>query len=115
MKERAENKSEEELTRTVREVLSKLRSEDVDMISAKKECIAIYFRCRSFESLTQLWSSCVNGEITQMFKPIEHCLREMQGCEHLELEVILTEDEFVRCIEKMGKLLTFSSSEKQIM
>ncbi|XP_053394876.1 uncharacterized protein LOC123524396 isoform X2 [Mercenaria mercenaria] len=76
--------------------VTSLMSDGIEIISAKKKCVSLTIRCKSFFALASLLKECVTGEMTQKFDAVAVALRKAYG--HCELCVVIYEDEFWKCI-----------------
>ncbi|XP_052251688.1 uncharacterized protein LOC127858526 isoform X2 [Dreissena polymorpha] len=79
----------------VKSALNALQRDGIKLKKAQKECVALYLSCPTPEKWMQLCSDCLDGSLTELFKPLQTCLRERLDCQILELKVDINESDFL--------------------
>lgn len=94
---------QDDIQEAVTKAMAELLGNDVELIKAEEKCIIVHLKVQSIDSLISLWKRCISGEMTTLFKPVEKAVQNLQGFESAKIELLLTEEEFWCCMERIGK------------
>ena len=84
-------------------VLHKFCIDKTVIIKCQKSSVHLFFQCTSFDNLLKKVSECIEGRTTRLFLSVQEALRQLEGYEHVCLDVVLRESWYDECIENTSK------------
>jgi len=77
-------------------------ADGTDITSLESECLAVYLHFKTLSSWISFFDKYLTGQITHAFHPLQEELRKQPGLEHVELDVFVYENDFLRSVKTIG-------------
>ncbi|KAH3850219.1 hypothetical protein DPMN_092626 [Dreissena polymorpha] len=83
------------IVQQVKSALNALIKDGIKLKKVQQECDALYLSCTTPKKWIHVCGDCLDGSLTELFEPLQTCLRTLPECQNLELKVVINENDFL--------------------